>query len=340
MNILHGLLYPASYLRRDTMLRLDQVFSKLTLLVPTEKDINPPYPASNCSMEIEAAAPAPLGDRLDWFTGLINNWKSWAEEMGLGEKIPASTLIRAAKGEEESLQEILNTLRGTKVPDELMDARIFLQLSLDLDRRNDELQADFDRMIIHEDKLKSILKDPMEPIDSQGSGKGPYPPTIESLLMTKDRLRAWVLLWQKHTDTGQWPIGEGIAVKDLVDKAYEVLQPKEAPADLLDLVLPLDPNIKPGKSDKINNGLTSLIKTISNTSIHNWSENGDIHKLSEKIQQTWDKDSKNQIPGPTLNLTLYPKKTWNEVFLKAAGIKLDHGAPNSTALPGWSFFLC
>ena len=90
MNILHGLLYPASYLRRDTMLRLDQVFSKLTLLVPTEKDINLPSPSSDISMEIEATAPAPLGDRLDWFTGLISNWKSWAEEMGLGEKIPGN----------------------------------------------------------------------------------------------------------------------------------------------------------------------------------------------------------------------------------------------------------
>ncbi len=340
MNILHGLLYPASYLRRDTMLRLDQVFSKLTLLVPTEEDINLPSPSSNCSMEIEATAPAPLGDRLGWFTGLISNWKSWAEEMGLGEKIPASTLIRAAKGEEESLQGILNTLRGTEVPDQLLDARIFLQLSLDLDRRNDELQTDFDKMIIHEDKLKSILKDPMELNDSQGSPKAPYSPIIEPLLMAKDRLRAWALLWQKYTDPGPWPIGESITVKDLVDNAYEALQPREAPVDLLDLVLPLDPNIKPGESDKINNGLTSLIKAISNTTIQNWSENGDIQKLSEEIQQTWDKANKNQIPGPTLNLTLYPKRTWNEVFLKAAGTELDHGGQNSTAPSGWSFFLC
>jgi hypothetical protein len=48
-------------------------------------------------------------------------------------------------------------------------------------------------------------------------------------------------LWQKYTDTGPWPIGESITVKDLVDEAYEALQPREAPVDLLDLVLPLDP---------------------------------------------------------------------------------------------------
>jgi hypothetical protein len=339
MNILHGLLYPASYLSRDTMLRLGQVFSKLTLLVPTEEDVNISPPSSNCSMEIEATAPAPLGDRLGWFTGLISNWKSWAEEMGLGEKIPASTLILAAKGEEESLQGILNTLRGTEVPDPLLDARIFLQLSLDLDRRNDELQTDFDKMVIHEDKLKSILQDPGELTDSQGPPKDPYSPIIEPLLMAKERLRAWALLWQKYTDPRPWPIGESITVKDLVDKAYEALQPREAPVDLLDLVLPLDPNIKPGESDKINNGLTSLIKAISNTTIQNISENGDIRELSEEIKESWDKGNKNQIPGPTLNLTLYPKRTWKEIFSKAADLELDQEGQNSTETIGWSFFL-
>ena len=340
MNILHGLLYPASYLRRDTMLRLNQVFSKLTLLVPTEEDINLSSTSSNCSMEIEATAPAPLGDRLGWFTGLISNWKSWAEEMGLGEKIPASTLIRAAEGEEESLQGILNTLRGTEVPDPLLDARIFLRLSLDLDRRNDELQTDLDKMVIHEDKLKSILKDPGELTDSQGAPKAPYSPVIEPLLMTKERLRAWALLWQKYTGPRPWPIGESITVKDLVDEAYEALQPREAPVDLLDLVLPLDPNIKPGESDKINNALPSLINAISNTTIQNYSEHGHIQVLSEEIQQTWDKANKNQIPGPTLNLTLYPKRTWKEVFSKAADLELKQEWRNTTATSGWSFFLC
>ncbi|MCD6198610.1 MAG: hypothetical protein J7K15_08590 [Deltaproteobacteria bacterium] len=340
MNILHGLLYPASYLSRDTMLRLGQVFSKLTLLVPTEEDVNPPPPSSNCSMEIEATAPAPLGDRLGWFTGLISNWKSWAEEMGLGEKIPASTLIRAAEGEEESLQGILNTLRGTEVSDPLLDARIFLRLSLDLDRRNDELQTDLDEIVIHEDKLKSILQDPGELTDSQDPPKNPYFPIIEPLLMAKERLRAWALLWQKYTDPGPWPIGESITVKDLVDKAYEALQPREAPVDLLDLVLPFDPNIKPEESDKINNGLDSLIKAISNTTIQNMSENGDIQELSKEIQQTWNKANKNQIPGPTLNLTLYPKRTWKEIFSKAADLELEQEGQNPTATSGWSFFLC
>ncbi|MEA1868390.1 MAG: hypothetical protein U9N19_09890 [Thermodesulfobacteriota bacterium] len=340
MNSLHGLLYPASYPRRDTMLRIDQVFSKLTLLVPTEEDINPPPTSSNCSMEIEATAPAPLGDRLDWFTGLISNWKSWAEEMGLGEKIPATTLIRAAEGEEESLQGILNTLKGTEAPDPLLDARIFLRLSLDLDRRNDELQTDLDKMVTHENKLKSILKDPGDLTDSQGSPKIPYPPIIEPLLMARERLRAWALLWQKYTYQGPWPIGESITVKDLVDEAYEALQPREAPVDLLELVLPLDPNIKPGESDKINNGLSSLINAISNTTIQNYNKNGNIQELSEEIKENWNKPNKNQIPGPTLNLTLYPKRTWKEVFSRAADLELEQEGQNSTASIGWSFFLC
>jgi hypothetical protein len=195
-------------------------------------------------------------------------------------------------------------------------------------------------MVIHEDKLKSILKDPGELTDSQGSPKVPYSPTIEPLLMAKERLRAWALLWQKYTDPGPWPIGESITIKDLIDKAYEALQPREAPVDLLNLALPLDPNIKPGESDKINNGLTSLINAISNTTIQNYSENGHIQELSEEIKESWDKADKNQIPGPTLNLTLYPKRTWKEVFSKAADLELEQEGRNTNATSGWSFFLC
>ncbi|MCK4426108.1 MAG: hypothetical protein KAV69_05120, partial [Deltaproteobacteria bacterium] len=252
----------------------------------------------------------------------------------------ASTLIRAAAGEEESLQGILNTLRGTEIPDPLMDARIFLQLSLDLDRRNDELQTDLDELTMHEGKLKSILQDPGELTDSQGSLKGPHLPVVEPLLMSKERLRAWTLLWQKYTDQGPWPIGESITVKDLIDEAYEALQPREAPVDLLDLVLPLDPNIKPGESDKINNGLASLINAISNTTIHNIRENREIQELSEEIQQSWEKAVSNKIPGPTLNLTIYPERTWKEVLLKAAGLELEKEGQDSTTTTGWSFFLC
>jgi len=108
----------------------------------------------------------------------------------------------------------------------------------------------------------------------------------------------------------------------------------------LDLALPLDPNIKPGESDKINNALPSLINAISNTTIQNYSENGHIQELSEEIQQTWDKTNRNEIPGPMLNLTLYPKRTWTEVFSKAAGLELDQGEKTSVATIGWSFFLC
>jgi len=339
MDILHGLLYPASYLRRNTMLRLEQVFSKLTLLVPAEGIDLPPTPDS-CSMEIEAIVPAPLGNRLGWFTDLIGNWKSWAEDMGLGEKIPAYTLIRAAAGEEESLQGILNTLKGAEIADPLLNARIFLQLSLDLDRRNDELQTDLDELAIHENKLKSILQDPGEPTGSVVPPKAPCSPVIETFLMARERLRAWALLWQKYTGKGPWPIGESIAVKDLVDKAYEALQPREAPVDLLDLVLPLDPNIKPGKSDKISSGLASLISAVSGTTIQNMKEDGEIRELSKDVQENWNRVNRNQIPGPTLILTMYPERTWKELLLRAAGLELNEGEQGSAATTGWSFFLC
>ncbi|OPL14298.1 MAG: hypothetical protein AVO38_11675 [delta proteobacterium ML8_D] len=339
MNNLHGLLYPASYLRKDTMLRLNQVFSKLTLLLPSENFISLSPISNTCSMEIKANVPIPLGDRLEWFTEIVDNWKSWAEEIGLGEKTPASTLLSAAKGEEESLQSILKKLRGDEVSDPLLDAQIFLQLSLDLDRRNDEVQIELDRMTIHEGKLKSILQDPLEITPSSDAFQKLYSPAIKPLLRPKERLRAWALLWQKYTDPEPCPIGETIALKDLIDKSYEALQPREAPAEILNLVLPLDPNISPKKSDKFINRLKSLVQATSNTTIKDFSKNSEIQKLAKEITHDWDTTVMNQSHGPALNLTIYPKRTWNEIFFKAAGLKPPPIHQSANQYIGWSFFL-
>ena len=340
MNTLHGLLYPSTYLSRDTMLRLNQVFSKLTLLLPTEHRVNLPPKSNTCSMEIEAAVPIPLGDRLEWFTDIVGNWKSWAKEMGLGEKIPASTLLSAAKDEEESLQGILNKLKGGEVSDPLIDAQIFLQLSLDLDRHNDEVQTDLDKLTIYEEKLKSILQDPVEHTGPSSAPQNLYSPIIKPVLRAKERLKAWALLRQKYTDPEPWPIGESISLKDLIDESYEALQPKETPIEMLDLVLPLDPNIRPGKSDKIINSLTSLARALSDTTIKNFCKNNEIDKLAQEIDQNWEKTIRNQAHGPTLKLTIYPKRTWDEIFLKAADLNFEHKAQSLPEHVGWSFFLC
>lgn len=345
MNILHGLLYPVSYVRRNTMLRLGQVFSELTLLSPTEEIVAPQYPSTECSLEVKTIVPAPLMEDLEYFRDLIANWKSWAKEMGLGERNPGYTFSNARVNEEESLSGILNTLRGNKMPNPLLDARIFLQLSLDLDRDNDELQTDLDAMTLHQDKLKSILNDPIEPDKSKNMLNNAPPYIIESLLMPEERLTAWTLLWQRHASKQSlWQIGESLAIKDLIDKAYEALMPGKTAVDLLTLGLPLDYTIKLSESKEINRGLTSLINIISNTSSHttlqNLLDNGKVLRMAEELQHKWRKAVNDYALSPVkLTLTLYPEKTWEEVLSKAAGQKFDFKKSLSHNNLGWSFFL-
>jgi len=342
MDKLHGLLYPTCYLRQDTMLRLAQVFSKLTLLIPTEDtQISPYHPLSNSPMEIEVITPAPLGERLGWFTDLISNWESWAKQMGLGQKIPASTLMSAATGKEreESIQTILNTLKkSTEATDPFLNAQIFLQLALDLDRQEDELRTDLCKLAAQEDRLKLILQGPGKLTDSPRPIK--YSPMIVPLVMAKERLKAWAMLWQKFTDKGPWPIGESIALKDLLDSAYGTLQPSVFPIDLLDLALPLDPDIRPGESDEISNILTILIDAIPNATIQDINEGEKIQKLVREISQKWEEASKSQILGPRLTLTLYPRKTWGEVLSKTTNLNLENDRVDPLTTNGWSFFLC
>ena len=343
MDKLHGLLYPTCYLRQDTMLRLAQVFSKLTLLIPTEdtQKISPYHPSSNCPMEIEAIAPAPLGERLEWFTGLINNWESWAKQMGLGQKIPASTLMSAAAGKEreESIQTILNTLKkSTEATDPFLNAQIFLQLALDLDRQEDELHTDLGKLAVQEDRLKLILQGPGKLTDSPRPIE--YSPMIVPLVMAKERLKAWTMLWQKFTDKRLWPIGESIALKDLIDSAYGTLQPSAFPIDLLELALPLDPNIRSEESDEISNMLTVLVDAIPNATIHDMNKDEKIQELAREIEEKWEEATKDQITGPKLTLTLYPQETWSEVLSKATNLNLGNDQVDPLTTNGWSFFLC
>ncbi|NIA08272.1 MAG: hypothetical protein GWP10_00485 [Nitrospiraceae bacterium] len=341
MDKLHGLLYPTCYLRQGTMLRLAQVFSRLILLIPTEDTHILPYrPLDNCPMEIEPIAPVPMGDRLGWFADLISNWKFWAKEMGLGKKISAFTLMSAAadKQEEESVQTILSAIKkDVKATDPLLNAQIFLQLALDLDRREDELHIDLDRLAVQEDRLKLILQGPERPTKSPGSIE--LDPMIAPLSMARERLKAWTVLWQKFTDKRSWPIGESVASKDLLDTVYGGLQPKVLPIDLLDLALPPDPDIRPGESEEICNMLTAIIDAIPKATIQDINGEGKIQELVREIGQKWEKFTGSQAPGPRLKLTVYPQKTWEEVLLKANNLEPRDNQTGSLITNGWSFFL-
>ncbi len=338
MSRLHGLLYPTCYLRQETMLRLAQVFSRLTLLIPTEDIQILPYrqPPSDSPMEIEPIAPIPLGDRLGWFTDLVNNWKSWAKEVGLGEKIAASTLMSAAVDREESVQTILSVLKdSTGATDPILNAQIFLQLTLDLDRREDELGIDLSRLAVQEDRLKLILQGPERRTVPRNSVR--FAPMIGPLLMARERLRAWAMLWREFTDKTPWPVGETIATKDLLDTAYGILQPKVLPIDLLDLTLPPDPDIRPGESQKIADGLSAIIDAIPEATIQDIDKReGEIQKLAREIRQEWEGVSGSHGQGPSLKLTVYPQKSWREVLSRAADLDLD---THPTDTNGWSLFL-
>ena len=339
MSNLHGLLYPATYLRKNTMERIAQVFSKLTVLVPTEDVDSTAFPSSsNSSMTINTAAPAPLGDRLDWFTDLIRNWKAWAEEMGLGEKFPASALLTSATGEEESVLAILNALKDKEEPDPLLEAQIFLHLAFDLDRREDELRIALDEVAVREDKLKSILQDPDKPTDPSVPPKNAHTPMIEPLSRAKEHLKAWAMLWDKLPAGELWLIGESIAIKDLLDSAYEALRPGACPVDLLNLILPLDPAKRPGESEDLRTKLTAIIETISQEGLQDVIKDGKIQTLAEQIELSWTDTIANQIPGPTLNLTLYPDTSFDEVLSKQTNLNLYKKAESHQKI-GWSFFL-
>jgi hypothetical protein len=334
----NGLLYPASYLSKVNGLRLAQFFRKLTLLAPTEDEPQlSPTPVSD-HMEVTVTVTAPLGDRLAWFNGIIKDWDAWAKDMGLGRGTPPETYLQSASlGRNESIGEIIDSLKGPAAEDPLLDARIFLRLAADLDRREDELSADLSELETQQGSLRAILQgfDPGEP--TQSSSKRTGNAMILPMSRPKERLRAWARLWREDKIPGLWPVGESISIKDILDQAYEALEPGGAALELLTLPLPLDHNIRPGHQEQITEALWELIRALSPESERNSGPNPDTARAADNLALHWAHTIDSLPTGPTIGLTVYPNRTWEEVMLKAAGLEVA-SLPDSRE-SGFSFYL-
>jgi hypothetical protein len=334
----NGLLYPASYLSKENGLRLAQLFREFTLLAPAE-DEPQPYPASiSDHVEVTVAVPAPLGDRLASFNRIIKDWHAWARDMGLGRDTSPEIFLQSASLERnESITEIISSLKGPAAEDPLLDARLFLRLAADLDRKEDELSAELAQLEIQQGSLRSILQGPDAGEPTQSSSERTGNAMIQPISRPKERLRAWARLWREDRIPGLWPVGESISIKDMMDQAYEALEPGQPASELLRLPLPLNHNIRPGHQEQLTEALSELMKALSHKSDHDAGPNSDTARAADNVALLWAETVQRLPTGPTIGLTVYPKRTWEEVMLKAVGEK-DASLPDSPAT-GFSFYL-
>ncbi|HID98608.1 MAG TPA: hypothetical protein EYP57_10570 [Thermodesulfobacteriaceae bacterium] len=340
MKSLRGLLYPAGFVHHNTLIHLARFFSALTVLVPTEEADDGKYCSeTDVPVVVNAVAPAPLGDRIEEFNSMIRTWEGWAGDLGLGRDDASSALLDSTiRDMESSVQSILQSLKGPEKTDPLMEARFFLKLALEYDRRQDSLAMELAALSGKESRIDSIMKGP-ETAPLERSARVPQSSSrIEPLHRARQRMKAWTVLWKELTDTGLCPVGETIEVKDMLDQAYELLEDGSSVVDLLTLPLPLDPSAGPvDDSGETMDSLINLVRLILEAGRYDVSGESEINRLADRIAWQWNNRLQAQETGPVLSLVLYPGRSWEEVLICACDTEdVKASNPDQT---GWSFFV-
>jgi len=320
MKKLQALLYPATRPRRATVARIRQAFGGITVLLPAEDLALSGSP----DMPIDTIVPALLEDRLSWFNRLIADWKAWARDMGPGHGMLAEAIGRStAYGPDETTQGIMDELRHNTADNPLLDAQLILRIAHETDERDEALEEEIEGLAPMEEALRLALHGETE---GRGSSSQGLPPSIPPLERPALRLRAWAVLARKADTKGLLPLGEGIAVKDLVDRSYESLTHGKPPREILRLWLTRDPGIRPGCDDAIGNDLLALVESMK-------SGGTDVDGLSEAVKSRWAELTSGQETGPELCLTLYPGRSLASILAGPTGAA--HGPEED----GLSFFL-
>ena len=320
MKKLKALIYPATYPRKYTCLRLAQAFEALSVLLPTERSV-----ISCPDIEVESIVPAPLNEKIQWFDDMLKHWRSWAGQVGLGNKISSSTILNALSTGDESVHEIIRSMKGGETSDPLMESRLFLQLAHEGDMESEEIDSEYSSIIVQEQRIKSLFSG-----EEKGRSKqyADYP--LPSLNHLFERFRAWFHLLNEADFKGCM-VGEGIGMKDMLDNAYEKMEPGKTSIDLLRFKLPSNPDTKPSEDNEFKKRMHNLIEVITNGNIDNAKE------ISEEFSAFLDESYEHGKDGnsPDLCLSVYPDRTLKSVMACAAWDK-DIKEKDSA---GWSFFL-
>ncbi len=325
------LIFPVNYLRHTTVTTLSLFFSSVNVISPTDDPELSPVKAPEIStpLYIHRITPAPL-QKKKRFRKILQQMRTWGEQMGLDNRTVAESVhTEAFQPASESITGILSSIKQKKESDPLLQTRVFLQIALENDMQDDLLALEIKKLEKKKQRLAEIMGDelpeedtgisrPMEQSHSDLYG-------IKMLNMPERRMEAWMRLANRYDDTplDTWPLGESIAIKDIMDRAYEKASGRIA-IELLNLKLPAEIN-DPETKAKLADGMSKLLDELKDElSRHDGStieENALIKNICHRIEVSVDAKEAAKRPGPTVNLTIYPGMHMDDLMPLAAGLK-------------------
>ncbi len=326
------LIYPVNYLRHNTINALSLLFSRVSVISLTEDEELSPCrtPDYHTGLYVHRIVTSPVGKKLKRFRKMLDQMRTWGEQMGLDNKSVAESIhTEAFQPAAESISSILTSIKKKKVEDPLLRTRIFLQIALENDIQDDLVEVEVKKLEEKRQRLTEIMGDNVHE-EEPGISMPPEPVTanlygIKMLNMPEKRLKAWMKLANRYDDTplDTWPLGESLAVKDIVDRAYEKATGRIA-ADVLNLRLPAEA-IDSGLKAKISEGLSKLLYELKDELKKNGGEkiekNDLIKNICNRIEIIVAKETDSKRTGPTFNVTVYPGMHMDDLLPLSARLK-------------------
>ncbi|OCC14610.1 hypothetical protein DBT_1925 [Dissulfuribacter thermophilus] len=266
------ILFPTSYCKDLVRTALFPFIDSIITVIPTEKtpiinkDENSLLPNNNnsqSSVTVKELCPSPIGSNIETFEGLIRSYLAWAEHLGLGHAIQAKEFMKHSVEDPESITQLIKELKGNTDNEDLLQSRVFLELSYILDKEEDNLRRELNSLEKKEKSLKQLMggpeEDNSESLDINTLLSWELPPISQ----LKRRLCAWyeILSGLKEPIAEAIPLGEGRETRDLLDGIYEG-RCKCGPRELLTLWLHPDTKNDPQAIENIKKGLSELIEKV------------------------------------------------------------------------------
>ena len=341
MDQLEAILYPRCFLKTKLGSFLSLFFKQIVILSPSELDSDKikSNDFGHLSLSVIPWVASPLGDEAKELDAGIKALTSWGEQLGLGQSVTFETFYSAlSSSQDEEVRSVMNALKGKDQEDIIMAARAFLSLSVEADKREDELDREIELVEKRAKHISQLVEDGSL-VDEK---KGYY--FVEPLSKARERLRAWARLFVSASHRpGAWPVGESIAIKDLLDAAYEGVSGGKIAQDIMTVYLPQDEELI--KNDDLrfrSRGLFADLLEVLDSGCKSGDllENGEFKELSRALDETLDSKKWEKLQGPRLVFTFYPGVNWLDVMAEASGISKEQmKAQANNKVPCGSFFI-
>ncbi|GEM_PF-6264775 len=261
------------------------------------------------------------------FQKTFKGLRSWGDQMRIEKDFDIYYQREMTAGTSaEEIQELASRIKGGREQDTLFDARLFLTLSQEADMQQDQV----DMELFHVDMEAGRLRELVDGDENMAGylAAGLLPQMMTPLPRARERLRAWAILACASGIAFEadgavcLPLGESIAVKDLMDMAYESMSGKSG-LDIIELPLSIKQRDLEAIPEDVREMFTRVLDKMGKAGAMDANsatallDDEDIRALREWAGAR----IRSGAADARLVVTIYPDQGFRNVLIHAAGLE-------------------